>query len=342
MNSQRTKSGRTGFCKATTLLSGFAFTVLAVVGSVSARAAPPLNNSPPNEPKAIVEAVIGRDFKGGGRYTGGQELFEYYPVFESYPAYEIEVLKEKDSSGKFLTREAQPTFGKCAQQMIVKEIKVSNVQYAQAPTSPVNQPINNSFEVYVTVEAEVVALRLNNLDAIPVDKRCSWLGLEVKNTQTGKLESYFDNVDDDKALLKMMKQFGTVQGKYVVIDAHRRHWSYGINLLLPRSGKGQKRHYDMANRKYVDAVQPRWLIQDPYPPEGVYLGAAIADILPRFEVALSLAQRSCMNVIQKSTGKITRSPDFELPVCKTDKSVQSYLETMRHEDDRLEVLRKIK
>ncbi len=217
------------------------------------------------------------------RYTGGHELFEYKPIFESYPAYDIERLKAP--AGETTTREATPTFGKCTQEMLVKDIKVTKVQYAQDPTTPVDQPKAIPYEVYVTVEAEVLALRLFNPDKIPADRRCSWLGLEVKNTQTGKREAYLDNADDSDALLTMMKQFGVMHGDYVVIDPHRRQWSYGITLFLPRSGKGQHRHYDRELRKYVDATEPRWLIQEAFPPPAIYLAASIVQAVKRLEHA---------------------------------------------------------
>jgi hypothetical protein len=63
------------------------------------------------------------------------------------------------------------TFGRCTQEMLVKDIKVTKVEYAQDPTVPVNQPSAMSYEVYVTVEAEVLALRLFNPDKIPADTR---------------------------------------------------------------------------------------------------------------------------------------------------------------------------
>lgn len=314
--------------------------IAAITFHAAVSAAPQANDSPVNEPKAIIEALIGRDFKGMFRYTSGSDLIEYRPLFESYPPYGIEQLKVP--AGKTTTREVTPTFGKCTQEMLVKDIKVTKVQYAQDPTPPVNQPKALPYEVYVTVEAEVLALRLFNSDKVPADRRCSWLGLEVKNTQTGKREAYLDNADDGDALLKMMKQFGTVQGEYVVIDPHRRQWSYGISLFLPRSGNGQYRHYDHEQRKYVDAVEPRWLIQDPFPPRAVYLGAAITRIVKSIENHQSLARGYCTNEIERATGKKPRQVDFQHPACAIRSIGQRDLDIARRFDADLEVLRKIK
>jgi hypothetical protein len=235
-----------------------------------------------------------------------------------------------------------PTFGKCTQEMLVKDIKVTKVQYAQDPTTPVNQPKALPYEVYVTVEAEVLALRLFNPDKIPADRRCSWLGLEVKNAQTGKREAYLDNADDGDALLKMMKQFGTMQGDYVVIDPHRRQWSYGISLFLPRSGKGQHRHYDYEQRKYVDAVEPRWLIQDPFPPQAIYLGTLVAKAVRDLDHARGMALGYCQKAIELETGVRPKQPDFKHRACGAGSNVPTELDLARRFDTRLEILRKIK
>lgn len=307
---------------------------------VAAGAAPQANDSPPNEPKAIVKALIGRDFRDMPRYTGGNELFEYKPIFESFPPYDIEQLKEP--IGKTTTREATPTFGKCTQQMLVKDIKVTNVQYAQDPTTPVNQPRAMPYEVYVTVEAEVLALRLFDRGTIPADSRCSWLGLEVQNMQTGKREAYFDNADDSNALLKMMKQFGTVQGDYVVIDPHRRQWSYGITLFLPRTGKGRHRHYDVEKRKYVDAAEPRWLIQDPFPPSAVHVDAAIARIAKGIKHNQELARGYCSMAIEKETGQQLKEPDMQNSACGVRSGAPQFLDIARRLNADLDIVRNIK
>ena len=320
-------------------------TVIAVFTFHSAvSAAPQANDSPINEPKAIVEALIGRDFRDMPRYTGGQEFFEYKPIFESYPPYDIEQLKVP--AGKTTTREATPTFGKCTQEMLVKDIKVTKVEYAQDPTSPVSQPRALPYEVHVTVEAEVLALRLFNPDKIPADRRCSWLGLEVQNTQTGKREAYLDNADDSTALLKMMKQFGTMQGDYVVIDPHRRQWSYGIHLFLPKSGEGLRRHFDHTlpvwKRKYVDAIKPRWLIQDPFPPRAVYLGAVVAKTAKDFDKARDAAHTYCRKAIERGTGLQFEKPDFNHLACGVGSDVPTELDLARRFDARLRILQKIK
>lgn len=313
--------------------------IVAIAFHVAASAAPPANDSPANDPKAIAEAFIGRDFKDMPRYTGGHELFEYKSIFESYPPYDIEQLKVP--SGKTTTREATPTFGKCTQEMLVKDIKVTKVEYAQDPTTPVSQPSAMSYEVYVTVEAEVLALRLFNPDKIPADRRCSWLGLEVKNAQTGKREAYLDNADDSDALLTMMKQFGVMHGDYVVIDPHRRRWSYGITLFLPRSGKGQHRHYDHEQRKYVDATQPRWLIQDPFPPKAVYIGTVVENTAKDLDEARGAALRYCEKAIELEAKLRPRQPDFNHPACGAGSNVPTELDLARRFDARLEILRKI-
>lgn len=314
--------------------------VAAIAFYAAVGAAPQTNDNPANDPKAIVEALVGRDFRDMSRYTGGHELFEYKSIFESYPPYDIEQLKVP--SGKTTTREATPTFGKCTQEMLVRDIKVTKVQYAQDPTTPVNQPRAMSYEVYVAVEAEVLALRLFNPDKIPDDRRCSWLGLEVKNTKTGKREAYFDNADDSTALLKMMKQFGTIQGDYVVIDPNRRQWSYGISLFLPRIGKGQRRHYDHEQRKYVDATEPRWWIQEPFPPQAIYLGVSIIQTVKRLEHAQGMARGSCRIAIEQATKQRIKQPDMKHPSCGADSSTTDYLANARYFDAQLKILRQIK
>ena len=306
---------------------------------ITVSAAPPPNDSPPNDPKAIVEALIGRDYKGGPRYTGGQESFEYKPIFESYPAYEVERLVSP--SGQPFTRENPPTFGRCAQQMIVKDIKVTNVQYAQDPSSRISSPSINTSEAYVTVEADVVALRLYKLNEIPPQQRCSWLGLEVKNTQTGKREAYFDNLDDDQLLLKMMKQFGTLDDSYVVVDPHRRRWSYGITLILPKSGRGQKRHYDSATRKYIDSTEPRWLIQEPYSPPAFHLGAAIKRLSDQRKHAIEQAEGRCRNAIEQQTGKKMARPIWSHPACGVGSGAADSLGSASYFEAMLKVLQKM-
>ncbi|MCZ8227630.1 MAG: hypothetical protein O9249_00750, partial [Burkholderiaceae bacterium] len=196
------------------------------------------------------------------------------------------------------------------------------------------------------VEAEVLALRLFNPDKIPADRVCSWLGLEVKNTKTGKREAYFDNADDSDALLKMMKQFGTIPGDYVLIDSHRRQWSYGLNLFLPRSGKGQRRHYDhtlpLGSRKYVDATEPRWLIQDIYPPKAVSLATEIARTAKKFEHAQNMARGNCRMAIERATGNRIKDPDMKHAACGLGSATAVDLKDARYFDAQLKILRQIK
>jgi hypothetical protein len=104
----------------------FCVGIAAATLHMAAGAVPKVNDSPANEPRAIVEALIGRDFRGMARYTGGQELFEYKPIFESYPPYDIEPVKAPN--GLSDTREAVPVFGRCTQEMLVKDIKVTKVR----------------------------------------------------------------------------------------------------------------------------------------------------------------------------------------------------------------------
>lgn len=284
--------------------------------------------NPPNDPKAIVSAMLARDLKNLGRYTGWNEV-EYTPLFESFPPYIVTRTKGED--GKVHEREDVPAFGRCAQQMIVKSAKVTKVEQAPDPLSPVTAPRGLKNEVLVTVQAEVLALRLRQEQAIPESERCSWLGLRVKNTQTGKNEAYFDHVDNDRALLQMMKQFGTVQGNYVIVDPHRRQWEYAVAMRLPFTGKGELRHYQRSDKnqsgKFVDATEPRWLIQDPYPPEAWHLDAAIALNKKRTGRGLTSAKGACQSAIARATGLdwLTVKADFEAPVCKDSASVQTSL-----------------
>lgn len=318
--------------------------VVATLSSVAAYAEPPFQSNPPNEPDAIAKALVARDLKNLGRYTGWQDI-EYTPLFESYPPHNIRQVKGAD--GKVTEHEDIPTFGTCAQTMLVRSIKVKQVLHAPDPLSSVNQPKTSPNEVLVILEAEVLALRLLSMEAIPESYRCSWLGLEVQNTKTGKRESYFDNVDDDKALLKMMKQFGEVRGDYIIVEPHRRHWEYAISMRLPHTGKGARRHYDrtaeLGKRDFVDAVEPRWLIQEPYPPQAWHISTATKQVSEIIERVKNSALRSCMFAISKASGvdvrKVTVS--LENPVCEASVSVQEELEKIRQSKLELQIVRDI-
>ncbi|NBW79775.1 MAG: hypothetical protein EBR27_12305 [Betaproteobacteria bacterium] len=314
-------------------------------GALSAHAEPiqPLfgyQTKPPNEPVAIVKSMLARDLKNLGRYGSGE--IDYQPLAESFPPYDI--LKVKDKDGKVHDQEAFPTFGRCAQTMLVKSIKVKNVEQAPDLLSPATTPKGLKREVLVVVQAEVLALRLEHLDAIPENERCSWSGLQVKNTKAGKTEAYFDNVDDDRALLKMMKQFGTVKGNYVIIDPHRRQWEYAVSLRLPFTGKGEKRHWSRDKGDFVDATEPRWLIQDPYPPEAWHIDAAIALAKQRIKGGINYAERECSFAIANATGidigKV--KTDLATPACKKSKEVQKDLAFSNTARLELEFLQQIK
>lgn len=301
--------------------------------------------SPPNEPRAIVQAIIARDLKNLGRHSGWQYL-EYTPLFESFPPYTP--TRVVNSNGTVSVIDEVSTFGRCAQTMLVNSIKVKDVINAPDPTSPVGQPKALANEVLVIVQAEVVALRLLKPDAIPVSDRCSWLGLEVRNTKTGKRESYFDNVDDDQALLQMMKQFGEVKGNYVIVEPHRRHWEYAISMRLPRTGKGLRRHYnrdaEIGKRDWVDAIEPRWLIQEPYPPEAWHVRTAVKNIeRVMTNVRNGAIPRACGFAMARAHGVSPNSvkPNLADPACKTSKSVQEEMQGLQVLADELELLRQI-
>lgn len=318
--------------------------LLLIAGSL-VQAQMPFQSNPPNEPGAIVKAMIARDLKKLGRYSGWQDI-EYTPLFESYPPHNIRRVKGAD--GKVTEHEDIPTFGTCAQTMLVKSIKVKKVLGAPDPLSPVSQPKASSNEVLVILEAEVMALRLLSMDAIPENYRCSWLGLEVQNTKTGKRESYFDNIDDDQAMLKMMKQFGEIKGDYIIVEPHRRQWEYAVSMRLPRTGKGERRHYDrtaeLGDRKFVDAVEPRWLIQDPYPPEAWHISTAVKHVREIIEGIKNSAIRQCMFAMSNATAIDVRKAteqSLETPVCKASASVQEKLERIRHRTQELQLVRNI-
>ena len=289
--------------------------------------APAMTDSPPNEPRAILDAILARDYSGYPRYTGGHETYEYRPIFESYPPYDLITITEPDSA-KPEQAERAPTFGKCAQTMVIKNIRTTKVEAAPDMTSPPGQMRGLPWEAIVTVEAEVVALVINTADSIPTDRRCSWLGLEVKNTKTGKTEHYFDNVDNGDALLAMMKQFGAVhevqyswpkhKSLYVLVEPHRRQWSWGVSMILPPRGRAGKRHYDQELRDYVAATEPRWLLQDPYPPQAIHLPKFLAVRRNAIKQERYLASQSCKFAIAEAKGvgveKILQA-DFEHPAC---------------------------
>ena len=284
--------------------------------------------NPQNHPGAIVSAMLARDLKNLGRYTGWTEV-EYTPLFESFPPYIV--TRTKGDDGQMHEREEVPTFGRCAQQMIVKSAKVTKVEQAPDPLSAVNAPRGLKNDVLVTVKAEVLALQLDRQDEIPENERCSWLGLKVQNTQTGKTESYFDYVDNDRALLQMMKQFGTLKGNYVIVDPHRRQWEYAVSMRLPFTGKGERRHFQQSDPnesgKFVDAVEPRWLIQDPYPPEAWHIDSATKQLERRKGGGTSDALKYCRLAMSKAYGLQFEKVqvNLESDVCTKSTQVQKYL-----------------
>lgn len=312
------------------------------LGGLSAAAGTTNQNNPPNDPRAIVNAMIGRDLKALGRYTGWNEI-EYQTLFESYPPYEL--TRTKNNKGVWEENESVPTFGNCAQKLIVKNIKVVEVLLALNPLSPIGQPKAAPNEVLVVVEAEALAIDLRELDAIREHERCSWLGLQVQNTKTGKRESYFDNVDDDQALLKMVKQFGSVRGNYVVIAPHRRRWQYAVSMRLPFTGKGLLRHYDKTGEqhKFVDALEPRWLIQDPYPPEAWHIKTAIEyelrDIVDIKMSALRACRFELSDALGISLNKV--KPNLDDLLCKQSKSVNQELNAAQRRAERVKILKEI-
>lgn len=327
---------------ATTSVIGIAICVPALAQSKDALWR--FQTNPTNTPGAIVSAMLARDLKNLGRYTGWNEI-EYTPLFESFPPYIV--TRTKDDDGKMHEREDVPTFGRCAQQMIVKSAKVTKVEQAPDPLSPVNGPRGLKNEALVTVKAEVLALQLDREDEIPETERCSWLGLRVKNLLTGKTESYFDHVDNGRALLQMMKQFGTLKGSYVVVDPHRRQWEYAVSMRLPFTGKGQKRHYQQSNPnesgKFVDAVEPRWLIQDPYPPEAWHIGAAIAQLSRRNGGGKSDALKYCRLAMSKTYALKWAEVivDLKDEACTNSAQVQRYLALERSLTTGLDLLQKM-
>lgn len=302
------------------------------------------HTSPPNEPRAIVQAIIARDLKNLGRHSGWQYL-EYTPLFESFPPYTPTRVVEPN--GSVSVREEVSTFGRCAQTMLVKSIKIKEVLNAPDPTSPVGQPKALVNEVLVVVQAQVLALKLHKPDAIPVSDRCSWLGLEVQNTKTGKRESYFDNVDDDQALLQMMKQFGEVKDNYVIVEPHRRQWEYAFSMRLPRTGKGALRHFDrdapIGYKKFIDAVEPRWLIQEPYPPEAWHTSTAVKHVKEVIDGIRNQALSQCRFAMSDALGVAVRNvkPTLDDPNCKTSKSVQEELEHMHRRTLELQIVKEI-
>ncbi len=300
--------------------------------------------NPPNDPKAIVSAMLARDLKNLGRHTGWNEV-EYTPLFESFPPYIV--TRTKGDDGKVHEREGVLAFGRCAQQMTVKSAKVTKVEQAPDHLSPVTAPRGLKNEVLVTVQAEVLALQLDRQDTIPENERCSWLGLRVKNTQTGKNEAYFDHVDNDRALLQMMKQFGTIQGNYVIVDPHRRQWEYAVAMRLPFTGKGELRHCQRRDKnqsgKFVDATEPRWLIQEPYPSEAWHIGAAIALNKQRTGGGIAAARKHCRSAISDATGVGWSEvrEDLDSSICQKSARVQKSLSFERSLDLEFKLLQRI-
>lgn len=93
--------------------------------------------NPPNDPKAVVSAMLARGLKNLGRYTGWNEV-EYTPLFESFPPYIV--TRTKGDDGKVHERQDVLAFGRCAQQMTVKSAKATKLEQAPDPLSPVTAP----------------------------------------------------------------------------------------------------------------------------------------------------------------------------------------------------------
>lgn len=328
------------------ILARFLAMFLLSIFSVIALAAPPkLNSNPVNEPAAIVTALLARDWWHLRRYTGWNEV-EYTQLFESFPAYIATTVK--GPNGKPLSTEVVPTFGRCNQTIIIQDIKVKEVLQAPDPTAPINQPRGLANEVLVIVQAQVLAIYLYKLDAVPKEDRCSWLGLEVRNSKTGKTESFFDNVDDDKALLKKIKSFGKLENNYVVVDPDRRSWTYAIPMVLPRSGKGLTRHFvkrtETTSQAFVDATEPRWLIQEPYAPEGVHIDVAIGETIRDQKYWQGMALSSCGSAVAKSLGIEFKkaAQDLKHPACMASIAVENNLSRVAVHKERFQTLQRIK
>ena len=287
--------------------------------------APRINDNPANEPRAIVDAVLARDYLNYLRYPGASEGHEYQQLFQSYPPYEYRT--NRDPDGKLLQKErAVPSFGKCAQIMLVKNIKTTRTDRAPDVTSPPGQLRSVPWEVYVTVDAEVVALVITEPDQIPEDRRCSWLGLAVKNTQTGETEHYFDNIDNDRALLAMMRQFGKVyEVEYakpqqrtllVLVDAHRRQWSFGYSLFLPGPNRTSKPNPSEKPGESAKPQPARWRIEAPYAPPAINYQAYLTDQKRALEQYRYLATQWCLVERVRATGKSIPPPND--PACQPD------------------------
>jgi hypothetical protein len=174
------------------------------------------------------------------------------------------------------------------------------------------------------------------------------LGLRVKNTQTSKNEAYFDHLDNDRALLQMMKQFGTVQGNYVIVDPHRRQWEYAVAMRLPFTGKGELRHYQRSDKnqsgKFVDATEPRWFIQEPYPPEAWDIDAAIALNKQRTGGGIAAALKHCRSAIS-DLNRVDWSEvrvDLDSATCQQSAKVQQALAFERSLGSEFKLLQRIK
>ena len=109
------------------------------------------------------------------------------------------------------------------------------------PRGVENQPTDSAY--YVSVEAVVRGVEVHRSLLPPSDIKCGWLGLKVRNRQTGVMDEIFrDNVDGDTKLLGALEQLGRpveadMGDKRYVIDPVRRLWSFEVSLVRDVASK---------------------------------------------------------------------------------------------------------
>jgi hypothetical protein len=119
-------------------------------------------------------------------------------------------------------------------------------------------------------------------------------------------------------------------------------------MRLPFTGKGELRHYQGSYKNhsgsFVDATVPRWLIQEPYPPEAWHIDAAIALNKQRTGGGIAAARKHCRSAISDVTEVdwLEVRADLESTICRQSAKVQKSLSYERSLGLEFKLLQQIK
>lgn len=330
--------------------------LLATIAGLAEAGGPPINNNPTNEPRAIVNAILALDYLGPGRYTTGQEPFEYQPIFESLPPYINEGRIGNNGERNYYVK-VFPSFGNCDQIMLVKAVKAAEVEFIPDTAAALDPLRNPPWQARVMVEAEVAALLVViNSRAKPLEIPCTWNDLGVGNSRTNRTDRSLTLPEDPRELASALTQFGKLHeveysypGRkdiFILVNPHQQHWRFrytlslpspglASTLFLPAPGRAGKRHYDAETRGWFEAVEPRWRIEPPYQPPAIYYREYINRMRKNVEYLHNRANRACEFAIGKAAGvNQVRKADFKHPDCRPEnnKEIREY----RHDQAAIE------